>query len=122
MHVERRSSSSSVSTIDSEISNYFNESVDEDEIDKYVRLNFSSETQIEPVVWWFERKRDFPKLSRLAIAVHGIPASSTPAERSFSISEGIITDKRMNIDPMAVENLLIIRSESVKFNDNSIWN
>lgn len=121
LQVERRSSSSSISTIDSEISNYFNESVDEDEVDKYVRLNFTSETQIEPAVWWNERKHDFPQLSRLAIAVHGIPASSTPAERCFSLSGGIITEKRVNIDPNAVENLLIIRSDSRKFNENSIW-
>lgn len=117
----RRLSSSSTSTVESELSNYFNEIVDEDEIDRYIKLVFFSEIQTDPAIWWNDRKNDFPNLSRLAIAIHGIPASSTPSERSFSASGAIITDRRTNINPEAVEDLLIIRSDSHKFAENSVW-
>lgn len=95
--------------------------VDEDEIDKYMNLNVARDIKVNPAVWWNERKVDFPNLGPLAIAVHGIPASSTPAERCFSISNAIITERRSNINPSTVEDILIIRSDSEKFTDNSIW-
>lgn len=117
----RRSSGSSVSSVDSELSNYLNDFVDEDEVDKYQRMNFTADMNTNPALWWNERRKDFPQLSKLAIAVHAIPASSTPSERCFSISGAIITDKRSNIDPSAVEDLLILRSESDKFAEHSIW-
>lgn len=118
---ERRSSSSSTSTVESELSNYANDYVDEDEVDKYTRTNFGIEKNSDPAMWWSEKKAEFPNLSRLAIALHAIPASSTPSERAFSISGSIITEKRVNIDPQMVEDLMIIRSSSEKFSSNSIW-
>lgn len=117
----RRSSGSSVSSVDSELSNYLNDFVDEDEVDKYQRMNFTADMNTVPALWWNERKKDFPQLSKLAIAIHGLPASSTPSERCFSVSGAIITDKRNSIDPSAVEDLLILRSGSDKFAEHSIW-
>lgn len=118
---DRRSSGSSVDSVNSELSNYLNDFVDEDEVDKYQRLNFMTDMDIVPAIWWHEKRQDFPCLSKLAIAIHGLPASSTPSERCFSVSGAIITDKRSSLDPNAIEDLLILRSGSQKFATNSIW-
>lgn len=118
---ERRSSTSSDSSVDSELSNYQNDFVDEDEVDKYQRMNFVFEANVDLIKWWTERKSEFPHLSKLATAIHTIPASSTPAERFFSMSGAVITDRRSNIDPEAVEDILILRSDSNKFDKHSIW-
>lgn len=46
---DRRLSASSVSTVDSELSNYQNDAVDEDEVDKYQRMNFMNEGNMDPI-------------------------------------------------------------------------
>lgn len=117
-----RTSISSTSTIESEISSYCNETFDEGEVEAYIRLNFAVDLSINPVDWWNQKTKDFPKLSKLAIAIHAIPASSTPSERAFSQSGSVITEKRVSLNPEAVEDILIIRSDSDKFSENSIWN
>lgn len=84
-------------------------------------MNFVYEANVDLIKWWTERKSEFPHLSKLATAIHTIPASSTPAERFFSMSGAVITDRRSNIDPEAVEDILILRSDSNKFDKHSIW-
>lgn len=121
-NLRRRSSFSSNSTVNSEISNYCNDVEIEDEIDKYVRWNHTTDLCIDLGPWWHQKMNEFPKLSKLAIAIHAIPASSTPSERVFSESGLIITERRVNLDPSAVEDILILRSESEKFKEKSIWN
>lgn len=99
----RRESLSSASTIESEISSYCNNPTEEDEIDSYIRLNHFTNLSLDPGVWWHDHRADFPKLSKLAIAIHAIPSSSTPSERAFSTSGAIITDRRVNLDPNSLE-------------------
>lgn len=118
----RTSTSSSASSLESEISSYCNETFSEDEVDAYIRIKFPVDLTINPIDWWNSKQEDFPKLSKLAMAIHSIPASSTPSERAFSSSGSILTEKRTNLNPDCVEDMLLIRSDSEKFAENSIWN
>lgn len=119
--LNRRTSTSSTSTIDSEMSIYCDEITFEDEVDSYISLNVPVDLSLNPANWWDNKKVDFPKLSKLATAIHAIPASSTPSERGFSQSGAVLTPKRTNLNPECVEDILIIRSDSGKFAGHSIW-
>lgn len=120
--VTRRDSRSSASTIESELSNYCDNIADDnDEIGAYIRFNHFTDLKLDPGRWWFNHVIDFPKLSKLAIAIHGIPASSTPSERAFSTSGAIITDRRVYLSPASIEDIIILRSDAEKFMKNNIW-
>lgn len=120
-NVSRRISLSSTSTIESELSNYCDFSEDEDEISAYVRHTHFVDLKIDLGVWWFERRNDFPRLSKIALAIHALPASSTPSERAFSTSGAIITERRVGLSPSSIEDIIILRSDSQKFEKHNIW-
>lgn len=118
----RRLSSSTDSTVESAMSNYCTQFVEMDEVDKYIRLTHLPDLGVDLPAWWSVREKDFPKLSKLAISIHAIPASSASSERAFSLSGAVITEKRTQLKPDAVENILLIHSDSLKFGKRNIWN
>lgn len=118
----RRASTPSTSTLESAISSYLEQTDEIDEVEKYIRLTHFADTSKDPALWWFEHKSEFPMLSRLAIGIHAIPASSTSSERAFSDSGSVLTERRVSLKPDSVEDILILRSDSKKFQSRSIWN
>lgn len=58
--------------------------------------------------WWIQRKTMFPNLFKLALKMHSIPASSMQSERTFSRGGMTINDRRTNLDPQTVEDLLML--------------
>lgn len=118
----RRASTSSTSTLESAISSYLNQSDEVDEVERYIRLTHFADTSKNPALWWFEHKSEFPVLSKIGIAIHAVPASSTSSERAFSDSGSVLTERRVNLKPESVEDILILRSDSNKFQSRSIWN
>lgn len=121
--VNRRHSLSSTSTIESELSNYCDSTTDDDdEINAYIRHNHFVDLKLDPGTWWYDRRNDFPKLSKVATAIHSIPASSTPSERAFSTCGGIITERRVGLKPSSIEDtIVILRSDAEKFSNNNIF-
>jgi hAT family C-terminal dimerisation region len=57
----------------------------------------------DPLVWWKEREKEFPILSRMAFDVFSIPAMSSEVERVFSAAKKLITDERSRLGPEVVE-------------------
>ncbi|KAG6980315.1 hypothetical protein Forpi1262_v017085 [Fusarium oxysporum f. sp. raphani] len=47
-----------------------------------------------PIQYWLLRRRQYPRLSRMAIDVFSIPAMSTEPERIFSLAGQIVTAQR----------------------------
>lgn len=102
----RRSSSGSESSF---LSNYYNQTdVELDEIDSYISMPHIPDAQLNILVWWYERRHIFPKLSKLALDIHSIPGSSLQSERHFSLCGITITDKRCRMDPNTLEDLMIL--------------
>lgn len=102
----RRSSSGSESSF---LSNYYNRTdIALDEIDSYLSLPHVPDAQINILDWWYERRHIFPKLSKLALELHSIPASSLQSERHFSRCGITINDKRSRMDPNTLEDLMIL--------------
>lgn len=60
--------------------------------------------------WWFENRKQFPHLFKLFLNISCIPASSAPAERTFSTAGAIITDRRSALLPKSVSNIMLVRN------------
>jgi hypothetical protein len=82
-----------------------------DELDKYLvmQINKSLLTN-NPLDFWKSYSETYPLLSKLAKRIHSMPATSTGVERQFSNAGLIINQRRTNINPEQVDNILLIRS------------
>lgn len=60
--------------------------------------------------WWFEKKTQFPNLSKMFVRHSCITATSAPSERNFSESGLIVTNRRTHLLPTNVSNLIIARN------------
>lgn len=102
----RRSSSSSEASF---LSNYFGECDGQiSEVDAYRNFQWIPTEKINVFDWWIERRSMFPKLYKVALKIHSIPASSMQSERTFSQSGLIVNDRRSNINPGTVEDLMLL--------------
>lgn len=61
--------------------------------------------------WWLNHRQDFPKLFQLHLQTSCIPATSSSAEREFSATGSIITEKRSRTAPDTVNNIMILRHD-----------
>lgn len=73
------------------------ETIDErdDEVAVYMMTNFSypAEQSFDPLMFWRDNSKQFPKLAHVARGVFSCPASSSASERAFSLA-GFIYSKR----------------------------
>ena len=56
----------------------------EAQLNEYLQMEVDSEEEINPVRFWKKRSKQMPALSKLALYVLGVPATSAPVERAFS--------------------------------------
>ncbi|CAF1598618.1 unnamed protein product [Rotaria sp. Silwood1] len=82
-----------------------------DELDRYLIMQIDKSTLTNnPLDFWKTQSEKFPLLSKLAKQIHSIPATSTGVERQFSSAGLIINQRRTNLNPEQVDNILLIRS------------
>ena len=79
-----------------------------EEINKYLEMNEEGK-ETDPLEWWSLHKKKFPILSSIARKYLGICATSVHSERLFSDVGNNITNKRINIDPALVEQMLFLK-------------
>jgi DNA-directed RNA polymerase subunit M/transcription elongation factor TFIIS len=86
-----------------------NESLEspEMELEKYINSSYGNE---EPIKFWKENEKKFPRLSILANKLFSVPATNLSSERNFNFAGLTLTDRRSQIDPENVDKLLFIRS------------
>lgn len=108
--VRRRSS-------DSVLTDFFDDEQDIDECEMYISYKVSTSQEINLLQWWMEHQDAFPKLFRIAQFIHAIPATSAPSERKFSIAGKILNCLRSSLDPAKVEDLMMLHSNSDKFDN-----
>lgn len=82
----------------------------EEEFDKYCKELVDMDDNFHLMEWWRNNQVKYPMLSKLAIQIHSIPASSAAAERSFSLAGNLITEKRNRLQPRSVDGLLFLNS------------
>lgn len=103
---------------DSVLSDYFDDDHDVDEVEIYLGQKITLD-EIDLLKWWDDHKESYPKLHKIAMFIHGIPATSAPSERKFSLAGNVLTCLRSTLDPTQVENLLLLYSNSKEFDSKS---
>ena len=82
-----------------------------DELDRYLIMDLEKITlSRDPLIFWKSHSQQFPLLSKLAKQIYSIPATSTSVERQFSAAGLVINNRRTNLSPYQLDNILLIRS------------
>lgn len=85
----------------------------EDEYDRWKRCEprcgKDSEYAQEPIKYWMSLRDRYPNLSRLALDVLSIPASSCECERMFSELGDLLEPRRRNISPQLLAAIQCVR-------------
>ena len=63
----------------------------------------------DPLAWWRSNKNFYPRIWRIAEEVLACPATSSPAERSFSVAGLTITKKRNALAPSTAKDLIFLK-------------
>lgn len=77
----------------------------------------NEDSDLSLLEWWKKNQCVFPRLSILARKYLGIPASSVPSERVFSLAGNIVNKKRSRMKPALVDSLIFL-----KMNMDVYWN
>nr|AAD03082.1 putative transposase [Bactrocera tryoni] len=88
----------------------------EDEVERYSREEVEMTENFNLMEWWQSNQSKYPHLSKFALQIHAIPASSAAAERSFSLAGNLITEKRNRIAPGSVDSLLFLNTYYKNYN------
>jgi hypothetical protein len=81
------------------------------EIDRYISL-IVKDDYTDPLSFWRQQRIQlvFPTLYRLVKRIFAVPCSSASGECQFSAAGQIVTQRRSNLDPSTVNNLIFLRS------------
>ncbi len=82
-----------------------------DEVDRYVDLVLDEQYD-DPLIFWRKNQTQTtsPNLTRLAMRYFSIPCSSSAVERQFSAAGQVLTQRRTNLDPSTVNDIIFLRS------------
>jgi hypothetical protein len=88
------------------------------ELETYLQMDltkctYSDDENDNPLLFWKEQQHLLPNLSKLAKKTFCIPASSAAVERAFSSAGVIISQRRANINPSTVNDMILVRSAAV---------
>ena len=82
-----------------------------DELDRYLIMDIDkSSLSNDPLHFWRSQTESLPLLSKFSKHIHSIPATSASVERQFSAAGLVINDRRTNLNPQQLDNILLIRS------------
>lgn len=66
--------------------------------------------QIDLCQWWFQNRKLYPALYKLALKYLCVPASSATAESKFSFGGLVVSERRGSLNPVSVDDLLVLKS------------
>ncbi|CAF1238449.1 unnamed protein product [Adineta ricciae] len=81
---------------------------DYDEVVEYMKLKINYPEGEGILVWWKKHSAIFPQLSRLALSLLSIPASSAASERVFSETGRILEARRQQLHPESLDSLVFL--------------
>jgi len=82
-----------------------------DEVDAYIDLQLKeNEIYTNPLIFWQQYQSTFPYLAKLARKIFSVPCSSAPLEREFSAAGQLVIQRRSNLAPTTVNDILFLRS------------
>jgi len=77
------------------------------EVDKYLNEPLISRAE-NPLVWWVERKKVYPRLYTLVKRRLCIMATSVPCERIFSKAGQVVSEKRSRLSTSKISQILFL--------------
>jgi hypothetical protein len=85
------------------------------ELETYLQMDltkckYSDNENDNPLIFWKEQACLLPNLSKLAKTILCIPASSAAVERAFSAAGVVVSQRRNNINPSTVNDIILVRS------------
>ena len=87
------------------------ENREEEELDRYLSMHLDlAKIEDNPLTFWKQYVKTFPLLSAATRRLHSIPASTASVERTFSGGGRVATERRTNLSPSQVDNILFLRS------------
>ena len=81
-----------------------------EEVSRYCMENVLIDEYFDVVQWWKDNSVKYPRLSKLAMRILSIPASSAASERVFSLAGNIITEKCNRLTNKTVDNIVFLNS------------
>ncbi|CAF4371499.1 unnamed protein product, partial [Rotaria sordida] len=80
-----------------------------DQINNYMKKKFVFPKDIDILQWWQDYSLTYKQLSRLAMALLSIPASSANSERIFSETARTLESRRQLLSPDSLDALIFLR-------------
>ena len=82
----------------------------EKEFERYKMTQINISEEFDPIIWWATHSNEFPKLSKLALRILSIPASSADSERIFSLAGNVVNEKRSRLLPKTIDSIIFLNS------------
>ncbi|KAM5529455.1 hAT family dimerization domain protein [Fusarium oxysporum f. sp. phaseoli] len=64
----------------------------------------------DPIQYWWERRRDYPRLSRMALDLLSVPSMSAECERLFGVAEQMVPPLRTRLEASTIGIAQTLRS------------
>ncbi|XP_051780341.1 E3 SUMO-protein ligase ZBED1-like [Erpetoichthys calabaricus] len=77
------------------------------ELENYLQSSYL-DSEGDPLKWWKEHEKIYPRLSKVAKKYLCIPATSSPSERAFSSGGNVVTCLRSSLKPDQVDRLVFL--------------
>lgn len=82
----------------------------QDEVSRYLRFEHFEANKSNVLEFWNKMTDSFPCLCKVAFQILAIPATSASVERSFSAAGQVVSERRSNISPDVVNDIVFLRS------------
>ena len=82
------------------------------DIDRYLSvetISFEDNEDIEILKWWKTQQIKYPVLSIIALDVLTVPVSIVASEAAFSAGGRVVSKKRCNLSPEAIEAVICLK-------------
>nr|XP_033935541.1 zinc finger BED domain-containing protein DAYSLEEPER-like [Pseudochaenichthys georgianus] len=86
----------------------------EDEVSAYIDFKSPREENFDVLSWWKEHATRFPNVAHIARSILSIPASSAASERDFSTAGFVVSERRSQLKPATVDDILFLHSNLKK--------
>ena len=74
----------------------------EREMNNYLAIDIDPSTVGDPLVWWKNNQKHYPRLAQLSRKYLCVPATSVPSEHAFSVAGHIVNEKRACLLPKKI--------------------
>ena len=91
-----------------------NSCLDEHELKNYML----DKIDYEPLQWWSENEKKYPRLAIIAKRVLSVPATSVPSERIFSSAGLIVTKLSNRLSPEIVDHIIFLNKNKLDLMDH----